>query len=402
MSRGNMGPGRLVVNPRMDAERPRPLFLSWADREIHFRERRALIDISPVGHVANANAPDVARVHGRVRYTRALVTGMVLVVLALIGVADYFTGHEILLSIFYLVPVAIAAWWLGRSFAVFVALLSVGVWLVGDIAAGADVARPFVLAWNACITLAFYFVVVVLIGRIRAMQRDLEERVRQRTVALTEEMVERQRLEREILDIGEGERRRIGRDLHDSVGQLLTGTALASQVLKEKLSSRGLPEASDLTRVIAMVEEVIELTRRLSRGLDPIDVDGLGLAEGLYELAERTSALSSARCEFVSESNVEVRDRGTAIHLYRIVQEAITNALKHADAKTILVRLESSPGELRLLVSDDGVGLPPTSRRGPGMGLRIMAHRAAVIGGSFAARRRPGGGTEIECRVPDL
>jgi signal transduction histidine kinase len=360
-----------------------------------------LIDIAPSGQVASANTSDPARSPATVGIAPGLVIAVVLVVLAVVGVADYFTGHEILLSIFYLVPVAIAAWAVGRSFAVITALLSVGVWLVGDIAAGADVARPFVLAWNACITLAFYFVVVVLIGRIRTMQRDLEERVQQRTTALTEEMAERQRLEREILEIGEGERRRIGRDLHDSVGQALTGTALASQVVKEKLASRGLPEASDLTRVIAMVEEVIELTRSLSRGLDPIDVDGLGLAEGLRELTERTSAVSPVRCEFVSESDVEVRDRGTATHLYRIAQEAITNALKHADAKSIQVRLDAGPGQLWLRVSDDGAGLPPVSRRRPGMGLRIMAHRAAVIGGSFAARRRPGGGTEIECRVPN-
>ena len=360
-----------------------------------------MIDIAPVGRVASTNAPDDALSPAAIGLAPGVVIAVVLIVLAVVGVADYVTGHEILLSIFYLVPVAIAAWAVGRPFAVITALLSVGVWLVGDIAAGADVARPFVLAWNACITLAFYFVVIVLIGRIRTMRRNLEERVRQRTIALTEEMAERQRLEREILEIGEGERRRIGRDLHDSVGQRLTGTALASQVVKEKLASRGLPEASDLTRVIAMVEEVIELTRSLSRGLDPIDVEGLGLADGLRELAERTSALSPVRCEFVSESDVAVLDRGTAIHLYRIVQEAITNALKHAEAKTILVRLDAEPGQLRLRVSDDGVGLPHVSTRRPGMGLRIMAHRAAVIGGDFAARRRPGGGTEIECRVPN-
>src|SRR5262249_38745493 len=162
-----------------------------------------------------------------------------------------------------------------------------------------------------------------------------EERVRVRTVALTEEMAERQRLEREILEIGENERRRIGRDLHHSVGQLLTGTALASQVLKEKLPVRGPPAASALTPVISMVGEVIELTRNLSRGLDPIDVDGLGLAQGLRDLAERTTALSSVRCDFVGTSDLEVRDRVAAIHLYRIAQEAITNALKHANARTI-------------------------------------------------------------------
>jgi signal transduction histidine kinase len=329
----------------------------------------------------------------------ALAIPISLVVLAVVGTVDYLTGHDILLSIFYLVPVAITAWSVGGGFAALTAILSVGAWVIGDIAAGAVYARPFVLAWNALITLAFYLIVIVLIRRIRAMQRNLEERVRLRTVALTEEMAERQRLEREILEIGENERRRIGRDLHDSVGQLLTGTALAGQVLKEKLAARGIPEASDVTRVVSMVEEVIELTRSLSRGLDPIEVDGQGLAQGLEELARRTSALSSVRCEFVSAHDIVVDDRGTAIHLYRIAQEAITNALRHANGDAIRIRLESSPGELVLVVTDNGIGLPDASRRPAGMGLRIMAHRAAVSGGTFDAYRRPGGGTEIVCRV---
>jgi signal transduction histidine kinase len=342
-----------------------------------------------------------ARARPRAGLSGAAAVAVVLLVVAVVGIADYLTGHEILLSIFYLVPVAIAAWSVGRAFAMITSLLSVGAWVIGDMAAGAVYGRPFVLVWNASITLAFYFVVVVLIGRIRGMQRNLEERVRLRTVALTEEMSERQRLEREILDIGENERRRIGRDLHDSVGQLLTGTALAGQVLKEKLAARELDEVSDLARVVSMVEEAIEQTRSLARGLDPIEMDGLGLVHGLRELVARTSALSSARCEFDSSTDLVVQDRGTAIHLYRIVQEAITNALKHGRAGRIDVSLEEEPGELVLRVTDDGVGLPESHGRFTGMGMRIMAHRAGVIGGTFAARRRPGGGTEIECRVPD-
>lgn len=357
----------------------------------------AVVESRPPRPAARAGA----RSRSGTRLSRGVAVAVTLAIVAVVGIADYLTGHDILLSIFYLVPVAIAAWSVGRAFAVATALLSVGAWVVGDIAAGAVYGRPFVVVWNASITLAFYIVVVALIGRLRGMHRDLEERVRLRTVALTEEMAERQRLEREILEIGENERRRIGRDLHDSLGQLLTGTALAGEVLKEKLAARELDEVSDLTRLVTMVEEAIEQTRSLSRGLDPIEMDGLGLAHGLRELAARTSALSPARCEFHSSTDPLVRDPGTAIHIYRIVQEAITNALKHGRADAIQVTLEGEPGELVLIVTDNGVGLPEPGRRDTGMGLRIMAHRAAVVGGSFAARRLASGGTEIECRIPD-
>ncbi|HTR96385.1 MAG TPA: sensor histidine kinase [Candidatus Acidoferrales bacterium] len=324
-----------------------------------------------------------------------------LVLVTLVGAADYLTGHEILFSSFYLLPVGLAAWQLGRAFAVFIALLSVGAWLVGDLAAGAVFPHAFVPLWNAGIIFAFYLVVVSLIARLRQMNRDLEVRVRQRTIALTEEIAERERLEREVLDVGERERRRVGRDLHDSLGQLLTGTALAGQVLREKLAARAPEEATAAERVVRLVEEAIEMTRALARGLDPAEIDGGGLEQGLRLLAARTSELSPARCEYRGDAPVPIHDNVTATHLYRIAQEAITNAIKHGQAAHIDVRLESANDRARLTVHDDGRGLPPASRRVRGMGLRIMAHRAAVVGGTFEIRAEPSGGTTVLCEVPN-
>ncbi len=322
-------------------------------------------------------------------------------VLAVVGAADYLTGHEILFSTFYLVPVAMAAWLRGRAIALVVSVLSVGVWLVGDLASGAVYTRPFVPAWNSAIILAFYIVVVVLMGRLRSMHRELEERVRVRTIALTEEMEERERLEREILDIGERERRRIGRDLHDSLGQLLTGTALAGQVLHEKLSAGEVADPADASRLVSLVEEAIELTRSLSRGLDPIEFEGGGLSHGLQELTRNTTALTASRCEFLGEHGVEVVASATAMHLYRIAQEAVTNAVRHGRATGIEVRLEDLGDRLRLTVRDDGIGIPDPSTRGVGMGLRIMAHRTAVMGGIFEVGRCAPRGTRVMAEVPN-
>jgi signal transduction histidine kinase len=325
---------------------------------------------------------------------------LTLVMLAVVGAADYLTGHEILFSTFYLVPVAMAAWLVGAGFAAIVSILSVGAWLIGDFAAGAVYSHAFVPAWNAAIILIFYLVVVLLISRLRLMQRELEERVRSRTVALTEEIAERERLEREILEIGERERRRIGRDLHDSLGQLLTGTALAGQVLHERLAARAAREAPDASRLVSLVEEAIELTRGLSRGLDPVEIEGGGLGQGLRELVAQTRVLTPMRCDYRGDPTVEVADNFAATHLYRIAQEAITNAIKHGHAASVSVSLERMNGHVKLTVRDDGVGIPEPTQRRLGMGLRIMAHRAAVMGGTFEARAVSPRGTLVTCEVP--
>jgi signal transduction histidine kinase len=332
---------------------------------------------------------------------RWLVVASVLAMVVIVGVLDYLTGHEILLSPFYLVPVALAAWMVGRGFAFAISILSVVSWVIGDLAAGAKYPQAFVPVWNAAIILAFYVVVLLLLARLRELHAVLEERVRERTIALTDEIRERERLERVLLDVGEAERRRIGRDLHDSLGQFLTGTALAGQVLREKLATRFAPEEADAARIVGLVEEAIEVARGFSRGLDPVQLEGGGLAAGLLQLASRTSSVSNVPCDCEIDGSVEVADAAAATHLYRIAQEAITNALKHGHAQHVSVRLFQRNGRVVLVVHDDGRGLPEPSRRGEGMGLRIMAHRAAVMGGTFQIRALPTQGTSVTCEMPN-
>jgi signal transduction histidine kinase len=332
---------------------------------------------------------------------RWLVVASVLAMVVVVGMLDYLTGHEILLSLFYLVPVAISAWMVGGAFAVAISILSVVSWVIGDLAAGAKYPQAFVPMWNAAIILAFYLIVILLLARLRQLHSGLEERVRERTVALTEEIRERERLERVLLDVGEAERRRIGRDLHDSLGQFLTGTALAGQVLKEKLATRSAPEEADAARIVGLVEEAIEVARGVSRGLDPVQLEGGGLAEGLQQLASRTSSVARVRCDCEIDGAVEVADTAAATHLYRIAQEAITNALKHGQAHRVSVRLFQRNGRVVLVVHDDGRGLPEPAARGEGMGLRIMAHRAAVMGGTFQIRALPSQGTSVTCEMPN-
>ena len=156
-----------------------------------------------------------------------------------IGVFDYLTGTHISLSAFYLLPVSLAAWTVGRSYAIFISMLSVCVWMAGGlVVGGVDFVDPYVLAWNSSVQLASYVVVVIALTNLRQLQHQLEERVRQRAAALTAEIENRERLQRELLEVSEREQRRFGQDLHDGLGQHLAATALAGQVLGEKLAAQ--------------------------------------------------------------------------------------------------------------------------------------------------------------------
>ncbi len=325
-----------------------------------------------------------------------------LAMLAVIGAIDYVTGYEMLFSVFYLLDVGLAAWFVGRGFGLLMSVLSAIVWIGGDKLAGAPYSRPWIPIWNALILMVFYFIVVWLLTSLRSLHRSLELRVQERTQALRREMAERQRLEGEILDVSEREQRRIGHDLHDNLCQHLTATALAGQVLGERLAAKTLPEAADAAKVVELVEEGIDLARNLARGLYPVEMEAEGLMGAFQELSANITRSGRFRCIFVCQRPVLVEDDATATHLYRIAQEAVRNAMQHGKCKRIEITLSEGGGVLKLTVEDDGVGLPETHLAGGGLGIRIMAHRASMIGGSFSVEPAPTGGTIVTCLLPKV
>lgn len=319
-----------------------------------------------------------------------------------IGAVDYLTGIQLFFSVFYLLGVAVAAWYLGKGLGAAVSILSVALWIAGDMAAGARYSNPLVPIWNALILLVFYFVVVWLLASLRSLQQDLEKRVRQRTEDLTREMQERQRLEEEILEVSEREQRRIGHDLHDGLCQHLTATALAGQVLGDRLAARGLPEAADAAKVTELVEEGINLARNYARGLYPVEMEAEGLMAAFQELAANISRGAGVRCYFECSSPVLIHDDAAATHLYRIAQEAVLNAIRHGKPRNVGISLSEQGGTVKLVVEDDGTGFPEDPADGPkaGLGIRIMAHRAEMIGGKFTVEPAPTGGTIVTCTLP--
>jgi signal transduction histidine kinase len=326
-----------------------------------------------------------------------MVTSLGLV--AIIGLFDYLTGFEIYFFAFYLIPTALAAWFVSRGFAFFLSTLCVAISVAGDVKAGARYSSVFVLAWNSIITVTFYFTVVWILARLRWVYNDLEERVRRRTAALNSEMRERARLEEEILRISEREQRRIGHDLHDSLCQHLTATALAGQVLTEQLQPTP-QQAKAAGQIVAFIEEAIELTRKLARGLYPVELKGEGLMDALSELAGIIRERFKIGCRFECQGPMLLLKHEDAVHLYRIAQEAANNAVRHSQAREIVIRLDTDDQLMTLTVSDDGIGLPETPRSRFGMGLRIMDHRASLIGAKFKVERLPVRGTRVACQLP--
>ena len=243
----------------------------------------------------------------------------------------------------------------------------------------------------------------------------LELRVEQRTAELSEsnarlrqEMAERQRVEREVVEISLDQQRRIGQELHDQAGQRLTGLAYIAKGLELKLVERNLPEAELANELAAGMAEVVRHVQALARGLIPWEVTAEELVASLAGLAELTEERTGIEVEFWSSPGFAspgfaVTSDDTAVQLYRIATEALNNAVKHASAKRITIQLSMQAADgVTMRIEDDGVGIGGGSTDGmnTGAGLRVMQYRARALGGDLKIEARPDGGTLVECRVP--
>jgi len=335
--------------------------------------------------------------NGRLRRWLMLVTWMLV---ALIGIVDFLIGFEVSLLVFYFLPIALAVVIDGPRFGFLVAIISVGTWVAGDIAAGARYATPVVPIWNAVIAFITDAILIWLLGALLSFQRQLEHGVQRRTAALAAEVAERERLEREVLEISERERRSIGHDLHDGLGQHLTGTAIRAQMLADKLRDDRTADVADAKRVVALVKHAIEQTRQMAKGLLLADIDAGALAPALAEFAQAISEQFRVTCTVSAEGEARAMESGTASQLFRIAQEAVRNAVRHGRASRIEIRLRAAGRATEMVVTDNGTGIGSAATRGDGLGLRIMAHRARLIGADFSIGAAPAGGTTVTCSLP--
>jgi len=214
------------------------------------------------------------------------------------------------------------------------------------------------------------------------------------------DITERKGLEEAILEISAREQRRIAQDLHDGLGQHLTGIAFMSKVLEEKLSDRSLPEAVEAAKIVRMVNQAIDNTRELARGLHPVPAEPLGLMSALRRWASDVEELFNIRCRFQCPKPLAIRDANMATHLYRIAQEAVHNAIRHGKSGDIVVSLSGKNGTGTLSIRDDGDGFQKKQEGHPGVGLSIMNYRADMVGGSLKVQPNEDRGVTVTCAFP--
>jgi len=218
-------------------------------------------------------------------------------------------------------------------------------------------------------------------------------------VGIVTDITERKRLEEEVLHISEREHRRIAQDLHDGLGQQLAGISCLSNILMKNLTDKESPEAATATRISKLLDSAVAQTRGLARGLHPVEPDPTGLMSALEELAASVTELFQVACEFECLQPVRIADNIMATHLYRIAQEAVTNALKHGRAAKIKIGLSATPERTILAIADNGIGIRRGAGKKTGLGLRIMSYRASMIGGSLRVQKQSKCGTEVTCAV---
>jgi len=209
------------------------------------------------------------------------------------------------------------------------------------------------------------------------------------------------RLEEEVLQISENEQHRIGQDLHDGICQQLVGIELISRTLEKQIARRSKKLATRMAEISGHIRRIAGETRALAHGLSPLALGPDGLMDTLKVLTENTEKLFLINCRFESEAPVMVNDHSAALHLYRITQEAVTNAIKHGQAKNIVVRLGPQKEAVTLSIEDDGRGLPAIkAHEQGGMGLHIMEYRARLIGATLTIQPRLPTGTTVICYFP--
>jgi signal transduction histidine kinase len=216
------------------------------------------------------------------------------------------------------------------------------------------------------------------------------------------DVTERRRTSRQILEAGERERRRIGQDLHDDLCQQLTGIACLGRVLHQRLATRLPHEAGAAAQVVDLVEQAVRRARDIARGLQPLQLATDGIVPALQDLTANIERMFRIRCHFAADAPVTIDDPACPIQLYRITQEAISNAIRHGRARNVYVDLVQVEGRVILTIEDDGAGVDAerVAVNEPGLGVRTMRHRARMIGATLTIEPAERGGTIVTCKLP--
>lgn len=242
---------------------------------------------------------------------------------------------------------------------------------------------------------------------LRRAHEELELRVEQRTAELRAAnsklqnvIEERKRLENELLEIAENERRRIGFDLHDDLGQKLTGLSLMIKALAQRLAVDKHPSLADARKIDELMDEIISHTHNLAHQFGSLDVKGDDLSTVLKGLAGNVKRMFEIPCAFTFKGTPPELPANTTVQLYKIAQEAVSNAIKHGKARTVAIGLLKEDDQLVLTIRNDGVPFTQPANSKDRMGLRIMNYRASTIGATLEIKAAEKTGTVVSCALP--
>ncbi len=316
------------------------------------------------------------------------------VLIALVGYGDYLEGDENSMLLLYLVPIALATWYNGLSAGIAMAILSLAADLISD--SVGSVPKPG--WWGVASNCLYFLIFAVLLSRCHTLLQNMRRRVEARTADLEREIATRKSLERKIAEAGDHERRRLARDLHDSLCQHLAGTALTAQIVASGLEEENHVSRQQAGKVVSLVDEGIEIARNIARGVFSEDLEGQGLACALEVLAKNASRQHGIECRFDQDIDPTM-PLEKATQLYWIAREAVANAVIHAHATSVIIRLSNLGQHVELSVEDNGPGIPSIAADSNGIGLQVMAQRAGLAGGHLSIDRAPNGGAAIRCYI---
>jgi signal transduction histidine kinase len=320
------------------------------------------------------------------------VTLVVLLLTFILGWLDEATGWEVSLLILYAMPIVLAVWWGGQRVGFVIALCSGVVWwLVNKERLPYETGLTQMLA---VVNRIFYFSVVAYAASAVRTKQDADAEY----IRILEE---HRQLEKDIVEVSEHEQQRIGQDLHDGLCQHLAAIGCAARVLAEELQAQQVAAAADVVMIEESIHQAVREARNLARGIFPVHVDRSGLAAALHDLAHTMSGLTGTAIVVKECEDVPTDEPEVSMHLYRIAQEAVANAVRHGAASEVFISMKVDGGTLALAIEDNGKGMLPVSRiGGEGMGLRTMRYRAQALGATLDFKPRSGGGTCVHCRMP--
>jgi signal transduction histidine kinase len=283
-------------------------------------------------------------------------------------------------------------WFLNRKSTILIVLLCAIVWWWADWQDGHPYFANWVQFWEAGVQLIFFSFVAIGGTAMKARGDSMEQAVKS--------MHRLRELERDLVAASEREQQRIGADLHDGLCQYLAGITCVTGSLRDDLSERFQPEAETAAELHELLKDAVVQARNIARGIAPVHMDEAGLASAIEDLAANMSRLHGVDCAFDPQGEILIPDREMATNLYRIAQEATSNAVRHGHATAISIHLAIIEGQLTLAIHDNGIGIDLADPAGIGMGLRSMRYRASVLNGTIEIAGLPNGGTRVCCCIP--